>query len=311
MSNLRMTPDFRKLRLVLRIAVFALCSTFTGCGGGEDLSGGEIKGLDDQVGQIVESPAHNEAAVTSADEVSAPPARLAAFESEPVPLLKPQPVDQISRSVSRSAPILVESPSETDPAERAFMQLVDARDNPKPTAWEEAEQTLEKLGKDAVPTLISKLNSPDVDVRELATMWLVRLGPDAANTERELARVLDDESDFVRVNAASALSHLPAYSDRVIPTLTELLSHAEFSVRITAATALGNAGELAASAVPQLVETLDGEDDLQAAALTTLGRIGPAAKPALPAVQQLWQTSANATVKAAASEAFQAIQGEQ
>ncbi|MFN0198095.1 MAG: HEAT repeat domain-containing protein [Planctomycetaceae bacterium] len=211
-------------------------------------------------------------------------------------------VSQVSTTTSRSI---------ASKSDRVFQELVAARRDSNPEKWEQAEKQLEELGKNAVPVLVNALKSTDVEVRELAAMWLVRLGPDAQGAEVQLAEVLDDESAFVRVNAASALSHLPDYAARVVPILAELLAHGEFSVRITATTALGNAGQHAGPAVPALVDALVAdEEEMQIAVLTTLGRIGASAHDALKPVRQMWQTTKSETVKKAAEEAFRLIKGE-
>lgn len=289
----------RRKAWTLRLGLcFCLAGSFAGCGQNDaNLSGDELTEIEEietdaDVKPLPASPVK--------ESVEEPPSRLAKYETEPAPVLKTLPVGQAGNSSPHPA---------SDPAEGIFTRLIEARRDSNPADWEQAEQELEKLGKSAVPVLVKSLQSSDVEVRELATMWLVRLGPEAENIERELAAVLDDESDFVRVNAASALSHLPAYADRVIPILTQLLTHPEFSVKITAATALGNAGDLATSAVPALVESLRGEEDLQLAVLSTLGRIGPAAEAALPAIAELWQAPPSETVKVAAEEAYRTIQG--
>ena len=276
-----------------------LTLSFAGCS--QNDANHSADGLVDIDGIETDDVENSKPAQDADESVPEHPSRLAKFETEPAPIPLKQPVNRVSSTIPRPA---------ADPAEEVFQRLIDARKNSNPTDWEQSERELEQLGKSAVPVLVKGLQSPDVDMRELATMWLVRLGPEAENIENDLASVLDDESDFVRVNAASALSHLPDHADRVIPILTQLLEHPEFSVKITAATALGNAGELASSAVPALAASLQGEEDLQLAVLSTLSRIGPAAESALPSIANLWQTTSSEMVKASAEEAYRTIQGE-
>ena len=59
-----------------------------------------------------------------------------------------------------------------------------------------------------------------------------------------------------------------------------------------------------------MAASLQGEEDLQLAVLSTLSRIGPAAESALPSIATLWQTTSSEMVKASAEEAYRTIQGE-
>ncbi len=288
--------------------LFAMVLMFAGCQQNSSESVGDGGEIDDE--PVTVSVVHRKSdaerpIVDNAHTVNGIDANQPSLLASDDPARELNPVESVSQvSTSTSRPVLSD-------ADRTFQKLVAARRESNPENWEQAEKSLEALGKGAVSVLVNALKSSDVEVRELAAMWLVRLGPDAQDAEKQLAEVLDDESAFVRVNAASALSHIPEHAERVVPILAELLTHGEFSVRITAATALGNAGANAVQAVPVLIDSLDAkEEDLQIAVLSTLGRIGSGARDALKPISELFRTTSSEVVKKSAEEAFRLIQAE-
>jgi HEAT repeat protein len=185
-------------------------------------------------------------------------------------------------------------------AAAAFAKLVAAHREEDPDGWQAAEASLAAHGDTALPALVEALESPDSTTREMATMLLAGLGPNAAEAADGLLKVLGDPSPYIRANAASALSHSPDHSKRVIAVLGELLESDDDNLRTIAVFALGNLGEKAAATVGALIEILESDDpQLRCATAATLGKLGAAGRPALPALEKLSSHEDEATRSAA------------
>lgn len=130
---------------------------------------------------------------------------------------------------------------------------------------------------------------------------LKTIGPEAAAAAPALARIVAGEWEFppsslidrsqVRAEAASALSEIEVGSDEVVEALLDGLKDRSEKVRRRSAAALGKIPEEAEPTVPRLVELLKLEgddhqdDDVKWEVAETLGRIGGAAKAAVPALR--------------------------
>ena len=131
-----------------------------------------------------------------------------------------------------------------------------------------------RLGKDAVsalPALIKALNDPDAEVRVQAADSLVAVAEEDASIPI-LIEALSDDDGYVAVEVALILAKLGA------PALGELanaLSGARARQRRMAAFALGRIGPEAKSAVPALVQALgDKTEAVQVNAIDALASIG-------------------------------------
>ncbi len=120
-------------------------------------------------------------------------------------------------------------------------------------------QGWERLGEDAVPLILEFLDEKEpVSLFQSATA-LGKIGPPAKQTVPLLIRALKHSDRDVRIAAAQALWRIEK-STAGVPVLAELL-HEDLKDRDT----------------PQLVKS----------AATVLGEMGPAAKPALPALEKV------------------------
>jgi HEAT repeat protein len=100
----------------------------------------------------------------------------------------------------------------------------------------------------------------------------------------ELAAMLADPSAAVRTAAARALARFPTALDETIPTLLLMIENDEPAVRRSCMTAL-DATWPAPPLVPTLVAALGSrEREVRSQAATLLGRIGPEARAARPAL---------------------------
>jgi HEAT repeat protein len=162
---------------------------------------------------------------------------------------------------------------------------------------------------DLTPVLILVLADSNPWFRRAAADSLGRIGPLAREALPALVRALADESEPVRRNVAAALARIdpdwstdPEIRD-AIPSLVEKLRHP------------GEAGQMAAdglvligpAAVSVLSEALTADDRvLREAAATTLGRIGPKARAAIPTLVRALQDR-HGWLREAASQALQKI----
>ena len=96
-----------------------------------------------------------------------------------------------------------------------------------------------------------------------------------------------DKKPDLRAAAARALVELGPVPDD-LPALLKLIKDRDDATREAAVRCLGKLGPAAKEAVPRLVKLLieDGVGEVRIAAATALGDIGPAALPAVPKLRQ-------------------------
>lgn len=183
-----------------------------------------------------------------------------------------------------------------------FQKLMEIRDEPDPDEWTKADQQLSAFGKTAVPTLIAELSNPEIPARELASMYLAGLGPEAKEAAPALENALEDESPFIQVNAASTLTHFSDYRDKAIPVLITLTKHQDPNTRLTAIYALGNLDSPSEDQLIALKTALnDPDESVQLATVKILGQIGQPAKAVLETLQTLIEdTKSDKTLREAA-----------
>src|SRR5207244_4789657 len=106
---------------------------------------------------------------------------------------------------------------------------------------------------------------------------------DAASATDALLSLLSDPDPYVRQTAAKALGDIHPDDPRVVPALLEKLAGDEKAIAIHP---LAEYKSAAKDAVPRLCEILesDADVDVRWGAARTLGKIGPAAKAAIPAL---------------------------
>jgi HEAT repeat protein len=151
----------------------------------------------------------------------------------------------------------------------------------------DALNDLVTLGPDAAPALpvIRKLvSSPDPTLRLHAAMTLARIDPTEAAPLPILIATLADPSPATRRIATQCLARLGPQAHAALDPLLKLVTapDPDENVRAAALDAIGRLGPRAAStAVPELTKLLR-DHQLRRAAAESLGRIGPAASAALP-----------------------------
>lgn len=140
----------------------------------------------------------------------------------------------------------------------------------------------------ALATLTAALRSPSWRIRETAVMGLGRLGPAARPALGALLATCDDPRPHVGAAATRQLSAILPPGDpgraAALPALRRMLGERSAQARLAAAIVLTEFGH-GADALPVLVDALRRPDYLaQSEALWAIGRVGPPARAALPAV---------------------------
>lgn len=203
--------------------------------------------------------------------------------------------------------------------------------------------------KGSIPKLAALLKDADAGVRLSAAFALGRIGPDAASAVPDLAKALGSDTDAsVRKEAARACSLLGLDAKPATPALAKALREDKSAeVRQQAALALGKMrGEELQAAVPAMVEAMkkdtdkgvrvfvvhslgdslgdglrahvkdladqlvkDTDSDVRLALVQELGALGPAAKDALPALNQA-ATDVQLSVRDEAKKAVKKVMGQ-
>ncbi|MEK7269828.1 MAG: HEAT repeat domain-containing protein [Planctomycetota bacterium] len=169
--------------------------------------------------------------------------------------------------------------------------------------------------RDGVPGIAALLKDPDAYTRKTAVLALGWIGPDAKDGAPALAEALKDADWEVRECAAESLERLRAEAKPALAALVAATDDPEKPVRSKAGVALSVLaqciGPEAAPAVPTLVKILQASDwgYLRAQDAAGLGAIGPAAKAAVPILQQMALSDVNPNAKKAAAEALPKILG--
>jgi HEAT repeat protein len=165
--------------------------------------------------------------------------------------------------------------------------------------YAESVVALRALGPEANPGLIAALNDPSDDVRAAAIATVATVGlsseTQVASAVEALARLVDDPVVEVRFAAILGLGRFGAQSAPAVPVLLSALTNQEemalrqpLCIRAKSAEALGKIGPAAQSAVPALSELLSGPDYFtsQQAAIA-LWRIGHDTNLILPVLTQM------------------------
>jgi serine/threonine protein kinase/HEAT repeat protein len=165
-------------------------------------------------------------------------------------------------------------------------RLLQAARSDRPPVRLYAAKALGQLGpaaREAVPLLTSFLDDPDAEVAAAAAVALGTLGPEAATAVPQLLTSLNSRNKELVRQAATALSRI-SQGDKVVTALADVLRRSDRSdkdVQVTLAAALGKMGSAAKPAVPALVKALTWGPEVQDAAVAAFGRIGKDAVPAL------------------------------
>ena len=143
----------------------------------------------------------------------------------------------------------------------------------------------------AVPDLVEALHDKDEWVRSAAASALGDIGPKARVAVPALINGLNDPLNHVQTGCVIGLKGAAQDSPEVMPVFRKLLSDPDSNIRSWTAMALGGMTVEQGTAIKYLVETLQNEDGtngtVRGSAVASLGRIGPAASSAVPQLLNL------------------------
>lgn len=195
----------------------------------------------------------------------------------------------------------------------ALPQLVQALDDPQEYHHYPGQiaQAIASIGPQAVPYLITVLETENFTIREGVAKTLGEIGADAETAIPALIEKLSDKDKRPHIYA-SALGKI---GPKAIPALLNIIENAneEAIRRMYAVYAIGEMGSKAKDTVPDLIKRLE-DLTLQIHTIEALGKIGPDAHEAVPHLIEfkdgaehpyLKKISAQALVKIATPQALQ------
>ena len=138
-----------------------------------------------------------------------------------------------------------------------------------------------------ISELIHDLSSDIASEREAASEQLMTMGEDAVAAIVPLVRAISDSSETVRENAVGALEEIGVPDKGDLNALRELVDSHEVDVAYWAVTLIGRLGPRAEPAVEDLAHAVAASPavHIRQRAAWALGKIGPLAAAAVPALQ--------------------------
>ena len=171
------------------------------------------------------------------------------------------------------------------PAAEALPELLARLGDDREDVRAEAARAAWSVGltRDQGPALAANMESPDEYVRHFAVWAAGQIGAAGAEAVPALLEMLEREEGHAAGPAALSLRRLAAMDGGLVRSLAAPLREADRDRRARAARNLGKLGPAAAPAVDDLVRVLeDPEENVRAEAVIALGRIASAA--AVPAL---------------------------
>lgn len=137
-----------------------------------------------------------------------------------------------------------------------------------------------------LPVCQQVLSAPADTWRHRAADLLSDMGQQASEALPALAVAMTDQDAYLRLRAADAWWHISGDPKRAVEVYCRELRHSDGNVRWNAVMAVGRIPTHAADAVPLLAERVQRDPDkfVRAVAADVLGRMGEAARPAIPAL---------------------------
>jgi HEAT repeat protein len=164
------------------------------------------------------------------------------------------------------------------------------------TVRAEAANDLGSLGAKAAGASpdLTKLLGDAPEVRTAAAAALLRIEPDHASALDTLAQGLASDDVETRRHAARSIGKAGTAAAPLVVKLAALLGDRDLVVRRAALQAIATLGATAESAVEPVARLLENPETMLGAA-EALGRIGPAARPAMKDLASLLKAAAAAT----------------
>jgi HEAT repeat protein len=159
---------------------------------------------------------------------------------------------------------------------------------------------IDSSGSNPLPTFRDALKEKDARVRREAADGLTEMGSEAADAAKDLSVVLRDSDNGVRLRVAAALNKCGTKDKHLVSILIRALE--EEALHKDVAPVLIR---MEADAVPALVTALDDKRPVvRFAAVTILGKIGPAAKDAYAPLLSLYRKDPVVKIRGAANTAL-------
>jgi HEAT repeat protein len=166
-----------------------------------------------------------------------------------------------------------------DSAAPLVAEIVQLLDDDSAEVSSAATGTLRKLGPIAVPTLCQSLQADDADVLQRTARTLALMGPAAAAANPRLKELCLSEVAAVRAAALNALGKTALDDAEARELVYRALGDDDMNVVIAAITSVIAFGPRAASAVPLLIDKVDGPPEIADLTAIALGRLGNATLP--------------------------------
>jgi hypothetical protein len=196
--------------------------------------------------------------------------------------------------------------------ERALASLA----SPEPTDRRWAVDALAQImptAPEVLPALIRALGDDDERIRTHASEALGRLEPTTAEIVAALITTLSDNNPNARASAAEAIAAIGPAAAEALPALIKNLHHDTTEVRSSAAEALGRLGRIGLvtdEVVTELMSVLrDKDGTVRRHTAVALGRIGPPATTAIPALEATSERDQVPEVRGDAAVAVSRIRG--
>ncbi len=158
---------------------------------------------------------------------------------------------------------------------------------------------------DVVDLLDQKLNAFTQIEKERALIGLAHIGPDATSALPQVERLMNDLTKSTQCQAAVTYWRITGDSDKAVKLLISQLS--DESYKREAIQRLGEMGPVAAAALDGLTKELDyPEEDVVELAVMAIAKLGAAAKPAVPKLQE-FSTHKDLLLRQAARDAIAEI----
>ena len=176
-------------------------------------------------------------------------------------------------------------------------------------------RALGAIGVPAVPALVEALERPaaDANVRYQAVVALSRIGPGAARAVPALLRSMSNSCGEVRWYSVLALGQIGKAAEPAIPALIDALNidYPNADMRSVLCGTLGRIGCARPEVITSLRQSLQDVDAaVRCQAAKALGRIGPAAREAIPALEEMVAGDTDGAACLTAAEAIVKIHGE-
>jgi HEAT repeat protein len=168
-------------------------------------------------------------------------------------------------------------------AKAAVPALVEAAKDEQVGYAHSALESIGPSGNWALPQLIEKLSDEDPGDRGIAAFAIGCIGPKAKEAVPNLIESLEDDHHGVRAETARALGKIGPTAKAAVPALVETTKDEQAWVRIWASDAIWRI-DRDPRAMPVLIDGLKSHYASSTRAAGALGRIGPSAKEAVPAL---------------------------